>query len=231
MMGAAISRALEQIWDPAFRKVLAWSLLWTVLLFVALAAGVSELIDYAPQAQSRWINIAADIGAWLLFLGAAWFLFPAFATAIMGLFLDDAAEAVERRYYPTDDPGVPLGLGTAFWEAVKLGLVILGVNIAALPLYLLALLVPPVGPLAVYYLINGYLLGREYFELVAMRHLRPAQVRMLRRSRRGSMILYGAPIAFVFSIPVVNLVAPLFGTAYMVHIFKSISRNSRPHEP
>jgi uncharacterized protein involved in cysteine biosynthesis len=228
MIGHAVSRAIEQIWDPAFRRVLAWSLLWTVLLFVALAAGVSELIDYAPQADSRLVNIFADVGAWIVFAIAAWFLFPAFATAIMGLFLDDAAQAVERKYYPGDAPGVALGLGTAFWEAFKLGLLILGINILAIPLYLLALFVPLVGPLLVYYLINGYLLGREYFELVGMRHLRPKQVKALRQQRRGSMILYGVPIAFVFSIPIVNLVAPLFGTAYMVHIFKALSQDSRP---
>lgn len=227
MIGSAISKAIEQIWDPAFRKVLAWSLLWTLLLFVGLAVGVSQLIGYAPQSEHQWVNVIADVGAWMLFLVAAWFLFPAFATAIMGLFLDDAAEAVERKYYPTDEPGVALGLGAAFWEAVKLGLIILGVNIAAIPLYLLALLVPPVGPLVVYYLINGYLLGREYFDLVGMRHLRPRQVKALRRTRRGAMLLYGAPIAFVFSIPVINLLAPLFGTAYMVHIFKATSRDGR----
>jgi CysZ protein len=226
VIGSAISKALEQIWEPAFRKVLLWSLLWTVLLFVALAVGVSELIDYAPQSDNKWINFAADTGAWMLFLFAAWFLFPAFATAIMGLFLDDAAQAVEQKYYPMDPPGVALGMGPAFWEALKLGLVILGVNIAAIPIYIVALFIPPVGPLAVYYVINGYLLGREYFELVGMRHLRPPQVKALRRTRRGSMIIYGVPIAFVFSIPVVNLVAPLFGTAYMMHIFKALSRDS-----
>ena len=167
MMSAAISKAIGQLFDPPFRRILGWSLLLTVILFVILGLGMGESLKFVPESGHGWLNWGADIGAWLAFLITAWFLFPVLATAIMGLFLDDAAAAVEEKHYPADPPGRALGVGVALWEAIKLGLVILLVNILALPIYIVAIFVPPVGPLLVYYVINGYLLGREYFELVS----------------------------------------------------------------
>lgn len=222
MMSAAISKAISQLFDPPFRRILGWSLLLTVILFILLGLGMGESLKFVPESSHGWLSWSADIGAWVAFLITAWFVFPVLATAIMGLFLDDAAAAVEARYYPADPPGTALGVGVAFWEAIKLGLVIFLVNILALPLYILALFVPPVGPLLIYYVINGYLLGREYFELVSMRHLPRREAKALRRARAGSMVIYGLPIAFAFSIPLLNLLAPLFGTAYMMHVFKAM---------
>lgn len=223
MMASAFSKAVGQLGDPAFRRVLGWTLLLTASLFVLLALGTAELVDRLPEYEESWMNWTVGATAVIVYLFAAWLLFPAAATAIMGLFLDDAAEAVELKHYASDPPGVALGMGHAFWEALKLGLVILGVNIAALPLYLFSMMFP-MGPVILFYLINSYLLGREYFELVAMRHLRPPQAKRLRRINRGAVTLHGLPIAVAFSIPILNLLAPLFGTAYMMHIFKALNR-------
>jgi CysZ protein len=222
MILSAVGKALGQMTDPVFRRVLVWTLLLTIVIFIFLSLGVDYGVGRETHFSEGWLNFTTQLTTWVLWVLAIWFLFPLVATAIMGLFLDDAAEAVERQHYPADPPGIALGMGAAFWEALKLGLVILGVNILALPLYIAAFFVPPFGPLFVYYVINGYLLGREYFELVALRHLRPKEAHALRRSHRGGLVFYGLPIAIAFSIPFLNLLAPLFGTAYMVHIFKGL---------
>jgi uncharacterized protein involved in cysteine biosynthesis len=86
---------------------------------------------------------------------------------------------------------------------------------------LLFLLIPPVFPF-VFYGVNGYLLGREYFELVAARRLDPAEARSLRRRHGRTLFIAGVLIAFLLTIPFVNLVAPLVGTAAMVHLFETI---------
>ncbi|MDF2766966.1 MAG: hypothetical protein K0S81_3962, partial [Rhodospirillales bacterium] len=83
--------------------------------------------------------------------------------------------------------------------------------------------IPFIYPM-VFYALNGYLLGREYFELVALRRLDENSVRALRRSYQGSILLSGALIAFITTVPLLNLAAPVVATAFMVHLFESLRR-------
>jgi len=106
---------------------------------------------------------------------------------------------------------------------LRFALVVLALNLAALPLYLAALLVPPLY-LFVFYGLNGYLLGREYFELVALRHMDPAAARTVFRRNRTSLSVAGAVIAVMLGIPLVNLLAPIVATAFMVHLFADMRR-------
>jgi uncharacterized protein involved in cysteine biosynthesis len=66
--------------------------------------------------------------------------------------------------------------------------------------------------------LNGYLFGREYFEVVALRRLDPLAVRAARRRAAGRVFVAGVVIAGLFAIPFVNLVAAVIATAFMVHL-------------
>jgi uncharacterized protein involved in cysteine biosynthesis len=75
-----------------------------------------------------------------------------------------------------------------------------------------------------FYALNGYLLGREYFELVALRHLPAPAAAQLRRRHRVKLFWGGVTIAFLSSLPVVNLLVPVIATAFMVHVFEQLSK-------
>ena len=104
--------------------------------------------------------------------------------------------------------------------ALNFALVSIGLNLLALPIYFLL----PVINLLVFYALNGYLLGRASFELVALRRLDESSVRALRRSYQGSIFLSGAMIAFLTTVPLANLAVPVVATAFMVHLFESLRR-------
>ena len=108
-----------------------------------------------------------------------------------------------------------IGVGLRFFVAV------LVVNFIAL----LLLLVPGVNLIA-FYVGNGYLLGREYFEMVAMRHLPAEEARRLRKAHMGYVSLCGLVIAGLASVPILNLLTPLFATAFMVRIYKQLARRA-----
>ena len=93
---------------------------------------------------------------------------------------------------------------------------------------LVFLLIPPLFPF-VFYGVNGYLLGREFFELVALRRIGLEEVRNLRKAHRGRLFLAGIVIAFLFTVPGLNLVAPVIATAVMVHLFEDF-RTPQPSE-
>ena len=223
-MFAALSKCFDQFFSATFWGVTAKSLLLTVPLF-ALAIWLGGLgLDYIPHTGWDWVDgIVSGVG-WLVVIFLAIILFPALSAMVMGLFLDDIADAVERKHYPADPPGRPVGVGTATGQALKLGLLILVVNIILAPVYLVFLWFPVLS-LALYYAVNGWLMNKEYFELVATRHTDAAGHRQLRRRRGTYLFLAGCVIAFLFSVPILNLVAPLIATAFMVHIHKNVEKS------
>jgi uncharacterized protein involved in cysteine biosynthesis len=105
-------------------------------------------------------------------------------------------------------------------------LVAIGLNILALPIYFI-----PILNFFVFYILNGYLLGREYFEAVALRRLSAGEVGELWRREKGRLIVAGVVITLMLTIPFLNLVAPVVATAFMLHLFESmrvVGRSARP---
>jgi CysZ protein len=212
-----IEKALSQIFDPGFRGVLLKALALTVALFAAVALGAQALLALIPPFDQTWLNaIVQGLVGLGLVIGSVFLILPV-AAAVAGLFLDDVAAAVEGRHFPGLSPRRQ-GMGELALVGLRLAVVLIVVNLMALPLYLLL----PGLNLMLYILINGYLVGREYFELAALRHRPAAEVRRLRKRHGWRILGAGAVVAAVLLIPLVNLLAPLFGTALMVHVAQDI---------
>ncbi len=214
----AYGRAMGQVLQPAFRRALLISLgvaLGVMLVLVWLGiAGAGSVA--AGQTDQGWVQALAQWLGGVLSLLGAWFAFPLLMTALLGLFIDDVAAAVEQQDYKGDVPGQPVAL----WPGLKAGLRFAGqallLNLLALPLYIIAAPLAPIG----FYALNGYLLGREYFGQIGLRHAPLEQVQHLMAASRGRVFLAGLLGAFLLTVPVVNLLAPLLVAAAMVHVWK-----------
>lgn len=222
---AAASRLLTQEFRSVFFKTIGLTLLVLVALWFAIT-GAFEAFALPPlqetlpalPAWASWLGfIAALLAGLALALGLGLLIAPVTAL-IAGLFLDDIAEIVEGTDYPADPPGRALPTLAAMIISVKfLGLVILG-NILALFL----LLIPGIN-IAAFFIVNGYLLGREFFEFAAMRFRPQAEAKALRRRHAGTVFLGGLVIAAFLAVPLLNLLTPLFAAAMMVHLHKLVS--------
>ena len=163
-----------------------------------------------------WIvSIAAGLG---VVLGGI-FLMPAVTSLIASVFVDDVAEHVEREHYPAERPGTALPLGVAIPEGIKTALLTILVYLIALPFVLFA-----GAGFLIFFIATAWLLGREYFELAAMRFRSPAEAKAMRKDNAATVFTAGLFIAAFVSIPIVNLATPLFGMAFMVHMHKRLSR-------
>ena len=218
-MLTAYARAIAQLGDPAFRRPLALGLLGAGTVLACLWTGMAVLLTRTRVFDNSWLETPLDALGGLATLVLTVLLYPAVVAAILSLFLDGAIEAVEARHYPGIPRPRPVGLAEQLGGALRLVVVALVLNLLALPIYL----VPGVN-LVVFYMLNGYLLGREYFEMVAQRRLDPSALRQLRRDRRARIFLSGAVVAFISTIPLVNLVAPLVAVAAMAHQLMSWTR-------
>jgi uncharacterized protein involved in cysteine biosynthesis len=219
LMLDALGKAVGQLTDPRLRRPIWLTLLLSLALVAALVVGAWVILGELRLLSIGWLDWTLRLLADAAVLVVAWLLFPAAASLVAGFFLDGVAEAVERRHYPDLPPARRQPLAEQAWGGLRFALVALALNLIALPLYLATLLVPPLY-LFVFYGLNGYLLGREYFELVALRRLDQRQVRSLRRACGGRPFLAGVAIAFLLTVPLVNLIAPIIATAFMVHLLE-----------
>lgn len=212
-MFAAFAKSIGQLSDPAVRRVVWTSVGWTAVLFALLYAAVWAGLRKTVLFNNVWLEDTVDALGGIATIGLTWILFPAIASSIVGLLLERVARAVEARHYPGLPPARGAGLAAGIWSSLKLIALMVVLNILALPLYLF-----PVINLLAFYGLNGYLLGREYFELAALRRLGSAEATDLRRDHGLRVFAAGAGIAFLLTLPVINLLAPVIGTAAMVHL-------------
>ncbi len=222
-------KAVGQIGDPRFRRVLWLGIGLTIALLVAAYAGLLWLIDVlvGPEGYAgvlgdvTWLPGLLGLSSIIFMLVLSVFLMVPVASAITSMFLDEVAQAVEDKYYPhlPDVPGVP------FAEALKDTVNFLGVLIAA---NLLAfILYAFIAPMAVFIFwgLNGFLLGREYFQLAAMRRIGRDRAKALRSRHTATIWAAGVLMAAPLSLPLINLLVPILGAATFTHLFHGLNRD------
>lgn len=226
----AFFAALGQLGDARFRSVLLRGVGLTILLLVVACAvaiwGINALagqeISLPFVGDVPWLNDVLNYSGIFLVLILPVFLMVPVASAITSMFLDEVAQAVEDRHYPNlpPVPSVPI------WDALLDSLGFLGVlivaNVMALVLYALF---TPLAPF-IFWGMNGFLLGREYFTLAAMRRIGRDGARALRARHAGTIWVAGTLMAIPLSVPLVNLFIPIIGAATFTHIFHGLSRQA-----
>lgn len=223
--------ALGQMGSAAFLKVILLGAALALALLAAITWGFSQAVfAFAPDTVDLPFiggvdGLAAILswGGFAVMLGLSIFLMIPVASVFSGMFLDEVADAVESRHYPS----LPAAQGQGFYEGLKSGINFLGlviaVNVPALILYLMA---GPFAPL-VFWAVNGYLLGREYFALVSSRRMDKAAAKSLRKAHGGKIWLAGIFMAIPLSIPLLNLIIPVLGVATYTHIFHGLQGRKR----
>ena len=228
---ASFFLAIGQLPDPRFQRVVMLGIGLTVALLVAAYAALLWVIrmfaagevDLPLIGEVTWVGDFLSWGSLGLILILSMFLMVPVASAITSLFLDDVADAVEDKHYPhlSTPARVP------FWDSLRdsvnfLGLLI-GANILAFGLYALL----PFFAIPIFFALNGFLLGREYFQIAAMRREGREGARALRAKHRGKIWLAGCLMAMPLSIPLVNLIIPILGAATFTHLYHRLNHREQ----
>lgn len=222
--------ALTQMGDRRFRKVLGLGILLTIALLVATYAGFLWVLDlfvgetaYVPLiGEVTWLNDLLSWSSLFFMVLLSVFLMVPVASAITSMFLDEVAQAVEDRHYPNLPPVPRLPFSEGLRDTVSFLGVLIGANLLAFILY--ALFSP--FALFIFWALNGFLLGREYFQLAAMRRVGRDGAKALRKKNWGTIWIAGTLMAMPLSLPLVNLVIPIFGAATFTHLFHGLNRKS-----
>ena len=234
MLDAAI-KALAQMFTPPFRTVLLKSAGLALVLIVLIGIGLHRLLSWFASIGADWAegvlgvstHTPLSILAWILSIAVGLgivvgsvFLMPAVTALVGSLFVDDIALEVERTQYPGEPVGTALPPMRAVIEGAKTALLAVLVYLIAVPFLLFA-----GAGVVIFFVATAYLLGREYFELAAMRFHSVDEAKRLRKTHQSTVFVAGLFIAAFVSIPIVNLATPLFGMAFMVHMHKRLASN------
>ena len=217
------ARAVLQLPEPKFRKILlsgiGLSIVFLVAIYGVIVVGLSALLPaltFILSAETiEGLKQFIGIGSFFIVIVLSFFLMVPVASLGTSFFLDDVAAAVEEKHYPFLPKVQPAG----FWQGVSDTISFFGIlvlcNMGAI---LVSLLVPVLGPF-IFFATNGYLLGREYFQLVATRRLGQRDARALFATYRTRIWIAGCLMTLPLFLPVVNLLVPVLGAATFTHLF------------
>ncbi|WP_439154585.1 EI24 domain-containing protein [Yoonia sp.] len=221
------AKAIAQLPDPRFQSVLWRGIGLTLALLVGIYAGLLSLIDIFTAGpvtlplvgEVTWLGDLLGWGSLGLVIMLSVFLMVPVASAITSLFLDEVADAVEEKHYPNLTPVPPV----TFWEGLRDTISFLGVLITANLLAVIVYVLLPFAAVFIFYALNGYLLGREYFQLAAMRREGRAGAKVLFKQHSGKIWAAGCLMALPLSFPLINLMIPILGAATFTHIYHRLS--------
>lgn len=193
--------------------------LFNLVLAGAISAGavvaaihyVTPLIPHATGLLGFGYDTARLLlGAGSIALGIAFS--PAISMFVGGLLFDHAAARVEKAI------GAPAARKVSLLEGLFTGLRMaipsLLLNLLVAPLYL----IPGINA-AVFYVLNGYLMGRDYAMIAALRRMPFRDALKLRRSARISVFLVGVACAFI------PFLGPLIGASGMTRLVNTLTNS------
>lgn len=233
MIFSSILAAIHQMADPRFRKVLWVGIGLTLLLligfsvvFVWLVTGlVGDTATLPLIGEVTWLNDVIGWGSGLLLAVLSTFLMVPVASAITSMFLETVAQAVEDEHYPTLGPAQSIPISDAIRDTFSFLGVLIVANLLAAVLYVILIFTVVLAPLAplIFWALNGFFLGREYFTLAAMRRVGRSEANRLRSRNSLTIWVTGILMAIPLSIPILNLIIPILGAATFTHLFHRLA--------
>ena len=225
------SLAVVQLFDKSFQKMLWISIVASTITFLVFWLFVGYTLLETELFSTGWfygifdwifIKITNIFGSILIFV-LTWFLFPSIVTLIVTFFLEKVIDAVEEKHYPNLSKTRPQSMLEIGSITIKFMILSITLNLLVIPFYLIFFFLGPLN-LFIFYILNGYLLGKEYFELVAYRRLEPNKANDLFKRYRINVFSVGLISALLMTIPLVNMAAPIISVAAMVHLIQKCNK-------
>ncbi|GAK48815.1 hypothetical protein U14_00023 [Candidatus Moduliflexus flocculans] len=169
--------------------------------------------------ENKWFAALFTTSIGILTGVGGWFMLPSLIVVIAGFFQDTIIRHVEQKEYPHAASRAELAFWPEFLHDLRFTAWSLLLNLLILPFYLVG-----VG-FVISVALNGYLIGREFFESVAGYHLGKAQAKILRRQHRKVVFSGGLALTLLTLVPGLNLFAPVIAVIWMVHVYQALPGN------
>lgn len=221
-------KAIGQLPDGRFQSVLWRGIGLTIALLIGLYALLLQLVQWLTVepislpgvGEVTWLGDLLSWGSLGLVFVLSIFLMVPVASAITSLFLDEVAQAVEDKHYPSLPVAPQVKFAQGLQDTVNFMGVLVAANIGAFVLYAFL----PWAAIFIFFGLNGYLLGREYFQLAAVRRIGRDGAKALRKQHSGKIWIAGCLMAVPLTFPLINLIIPILGAATFTHLFHRLNQ-------
>lgn len=208
------------------RRLQGYIVLSVIITFCVTSAIVGAAIWGLNQTQffeTQWAEWLADLAGSVGAVVVGFIITPAIMPLISSFFEAPILKALEAEAASTEK-ATPTGtIVGGIAEDLRFMVLTILLNVLCLPLYF----VPGVN-IAVYYLLNGYLLGREFFTSVEANY---SNKKFARKAFKAHKIKYfgnGVALAFIATLPIANWFLPVFALTLMFH---TRQQNQLPESP
>jgi CysZ protein len=214
----AFYQSIEQFTDRRVLMVLLKSAVLSLIVCIAFAWGLSKAIIWGLASYGYGDDLSGVMTAFLT-LFMVFFAFRAVAIPITGFFADEIVAAVEVRHYPqAAGQARPVSFTVSMRLAVMSVLRLMGVNIVMIPVYIFLMFTIIGAPIA-FFCVNAILVGRDMGEMVAVRHLDHTAMKHWLGQNRFQRAVLGMVTTFLYTLPILNIVATILGAAMATHVF------------
>lgn len=212
------ARAVRSLLAPGIPSLFLLCAAMSALSLMLIGSGATYMVHttFFSHLTQEW-QIAAGIVESVIAFVAACFFFPLLLPIIVSFFDDRIASLIEAHEYPDCVLAHPPSFARELWHDIRFSIRVVVLNIILLPLYL----VPGLN-LVLFYALNGYLLGKQFFTTIATRYVPRDQAAILAQPHRLTIGAAGFLVVFSATIPFANLIAPIWAVALMVHLFHSL---------
>ena len=221
-MISSFLKTLRQANDTRILRALGLATIFTLLsIFLAVIVGavlMDGLLDFFSSTLQSWFGsgeswfrgFAQFLGGSLI-LVISYFFFAGIHGAFVGIFIDDILDAVHRKHYPEATWQKPPPMMQSLIFSGRILVMTLLLNLIASPFLILGWFIPPLG-LSLQIILNGYLLGKEYGQLVEFRIPKDST-----ESRVPKYFVNGIIASCIWVIPILNLMAPILLAGSVLH--------------
>lgn len=177
---------------------------------------ISPLIGHISLSWG-WIGFLALISFIFGISHLIYILLCPFITFIGSFFADDIIEIIERKDFSIHTLGKAMTMSESILFGLRFFFLAIFGNIIALMLYF----IPPIHLLG-FYVVNGYIFGRTYFMINALRFSNYSVAHALFQDNWALIFCAGIIIAIISAVPLFGVITPVFAPSFMCYIYKNI---------
>ena len=214
-----IRTSILDLFDSKMRAVFLKTVSISIIVILGVTLLIWGLFDSVQIFEFNFLNklISWAIGA-ILFIIASAVLGP-MMIVIGGIYSEDIAHYVEKKHYPNRVGHRFVGVAESIKTGGRLLFNCFIVNILLTPIYIVGGFFPIISVL-IFFGVNGYLLSRELFEIVASRHFERNDRVLFWKANRGGSIFIGVIIICLSAVPLLNLISAMLGIIITTHFFQ-----------
>ena len=225
-----IRTSILDLFDSKMRAVFLKTVSISIIVILGLMLLIWGLFDSVQIFEFNFLNklISWAIGVILVIIASA--VLGPMMIVIGGIYSEDIAHYVEKKHYPNRVGHRFVGVAESINTGGRLLFKCLIINVLLIPIYIVGGFFPIIS-VVIFFGVNGYLLSRELFEIVASRHLERDDRLLFWKANRGGSIFIGVAIMCLSTTPLLNLISAMLGVIITTHFFQYRTNSRAIQQP